>query len=173
MHKYKNYFSIFCYFLSSLFFSFPLSLLWVSNLLWIWFLIFCFVIILSIAILICPNKRLFLLQMLHILKNKQNTDFYFKKFLQVFAFICMGFFEITFFKFFVHFYFHIKLTETSKTLLNQQLHTHSIFKIICTEKAPFLIRISDNFISCIITYYKIQRYPFFSQNTNYFFVIFL
>ena len=52
----------------------------VLNLLWISFLIFCFIIILSIAILICSDKRLLLLQVLHILNNKQNTSFILKKF---------------------------------------------------------------------------------------------
>ena len=48
----------------------------ILNLLWISFLILCFSILLSIAILICSDKRLLLLHVLYTSNNKQNTGFY-------------------------------------------------------------------------------------------------
>ncbi len=59
---------------------------------------FCFIIILSsIAIVICSDKLLLLLQVLHTLNNKQKIDFNFKKiFSGIFFYLYALFFMIAF-----------------------------------------------------------------------------
>ena len=112
-----------------------------------------------IAILICTDKRLLLLQIFHMLKNKQNTSFYLKKIYEAFAFICMFFFMIIFLKVFSF----IKLTERKQL----QKHFEGIKRDFYFYKHIIYDRINGLFILKHTIkkplFIQIQAFYFFTQ----------